>query len=179
MSRISQDVAGQIATKITQKSRDVVSALRKEYESAVKEAYVSQIPDEVQDTFKRHSEWFSTNNQVKLHGHGFNWEWVSFEGAVICNHHRECLLKMDDKLGTALMKYKRAWEKAKADCEELRSEALQALLSLKTYKNIRENMPAAIPFLPPPITNALIVNVDTINKKLAHQPTIKKEEKVK
>lgn len=179
MSRISQDMASQIATKLTQKSQEAVSALRKEYERAVKAAYQGQIPDEVQDTFTRHSEWFCTNNQVKLNGHGFNWEWVSFEGSIICNHGREALLKLTDKLATQLMKSKRAWEKAEEDRKKLRSETLQALLNLKTIKNIRDNMPAAIPFLPPPVTNALIVNVDAINKKLAHQPSVKKEEKVK
>ena len=178
MSRISQDLASQIATKLTKKSFDAVSELRKEFENVVLGAYQSQIPDEVTACFGKHSDWFSTTSTVKLDGHGFKWEWVSVHEPVLCNSGREALMKMNATLADRLTKSKRKWEKAKEEAEKLKREATTALINLRTYKNIREAIPEAAPFLPPPITNAIAVNVNSLNKKLAAQPEGKKEKEV-
>lgn len=178
MSRISQDLARQIAHKLVKKSDEVVTLLRKEYEEMVLVGYQNQTPAEVKKCFKSHPEWFYTKNTVKLHGHGFNWEWVNTGEYVICNKGSECFLELTDALATRLSKAKSKWEKAKNERDKLIKETEHALINLRTYKNIREAMPAAAPFLPPPITNAIMVNVDSLNKKLAHQPEVKKEKVV-
>lgn len=68
------------------------------------------------------------------------------------------------------MKIKRELEKAEQEYKQLFSETENALLALKTQKNIRENLPEAIPFLPPPISNSLVVNFASLQKKLNKQP---------
>ncbi len=177
MSRISQDLAGQIAFKLTQKSRTAAELLHKEYRQLVEDAYNAQVPKMVTDTFAKHPEWFNTRTRVDFSGHGFRWEQVQTSNAVICNGGQNANLELTDKLATQLFKAKEKWRKADEAVKELQKETDQALINLRTFKNIRENIPEAAPFLPPPMSNSLVVNVDSLNRKLARQPDVKKEEK--
>lgn len=178
MSRISQDLADQIAAKLTKKSFDAVKELRKEYEDLVLVTYQSQVPDEVAGCFKKHHDWFTTTTSVQLDGHGFRYEYVDVHESVLCNAHRGAIIKMTSALADIFTKSKRKWQKAKEEAENLNRETRTALINLRTYKNIREAIPEAAPFIPPPITNAIAVNVSALNKKLATQPDAKKEKEV-
>jgi hypothetical protein len=77
------------------------------------------------------------------------------------------------------MKVKRKKEKAKEDYKNLVTETEAALYALKTAKNVRENLPEAAVYLPPPMSNALIVNFNTLQKKLNKQPEVLKLSEVK
>lgn len=52
---------------------------------------------------------------------------------------------------------------------------LRKVSALKTHKNIAENLPEAVPFLPPPMSNALVVNFSSLQKKLNKQPEVSKQ----
>lgn len=105
---------------------------------------------------------------------------MTVESPVICNSgNTDATLTLTDAIATKLTKAKRKWEKAYADCQELKKETEQALINLRTFKNIRENIPEAGPFLPPPMSNSLVVNVESLNKKLAHQPAVVVEKTLK
>lgn len=171
MSRISQDLASQIAFKLTAKSRAAADLLKKEYQSLVYELYLEETPAEIKKMFTKYPEWFYTRQVVSFFGHGFRFESVTVEKPVIVNtSNRDANLTLTDAIANKLTKFKRKYEKADADCKELKRETEQALINLRTFQRIRENIPEAAPFLPPPMSNALVVNVDALNKKLAGQP---------
>lgn len=175
MSRISNDLAGQIAQKLTEKSRLAAEKLHVEYRELVTVFYESQTPDAVKKCFKDNYEWFSTRSSVNLDGHGFRWNQVSTTRPIICNNDSSANLKLTAKIADQITASKRKWEKAKEKYENLKTEAKQALLTLKTFNNIRKELPEAAPMLPPPMSNALVVNFSSLKKQLAAQPEIKKE----
>jgi hypothetical protein len=172
--RISQDLAQQIAFKLTQGSRDNADLFRKEYQELVTQFYEQQTPVEVKKTFDTHPEWFSTRQRVDFSGQGFRYEQVTTTRSVICNQGQIATLPLTAKIADRLTKAKNKYEKADKECKALKDETETALINLRTFTRIRENIPAAIPFLPPPMSNALVVNVDSLNKKLNHQPAVKK-----
>lgn len=175
MSRISNDLASQISTKLTEKSRIASDKLHTEFRQLVTDFYENQIPEEVVKCFKKFPDWFYTRSTVKLHGHGFDWEYVTTTKPVICNSNSEAHMTMTAKIGDKLISAKRKWEKAKKEHAELKEESKQALLTLKTFNNIRKELPEAASMLPPPMSNALVVNFDSLKKRLNKQPEIIKE----
>lgn len=179
MSRISNELASQIAFKMTEKSRIATDTLHVQFREIVTTIYESQTPEEVVNCFKKHPDWLPTSGGIKLNGHGFNWEYVSGTRHIINNNSINSsssgVLKMTDKNSKQIMDAKRKWEKAKEKYELLKSESKQALLALKTFNNIRKELPQAATMLPPPMSNALICNFTSLKSKLDHQPEVEKE----
>lgn len=174
MSRISNELATQIAFKLTEKSRIAADALHVQYRELVTVIYESQTPDEVTICLKKYPDWISTIGGIKLNGHGFNWEYISATRHIICNNgsNSSGILKMTDKNSKQIMEAKRKWDKAKEKYENLKSESKQALLALKTFNNIRKELPQAAPMLPPPMSNALVCNFTSLKSKLNNQPEV-------
>lgn len=172
--RISQDLAQQIAYKLTQGSRDNADSFRVEYRELATAFYEQQTPKEVIAMKDLHPDYFQTRQRVDFAGHGFRYEQVTSTRSVICNAGQTANLALTPKIADKLTKAKAKWEKADKECQALKAETETALLNLRTFARISENIPAAIPFLPPPMSNALVVNVDSLNKKLKHQPAAKK-----
>lgn len=174
MSRISKELAGQIATKLTEKSKVAVEELHVEYREFVTTIYEEQTPKEVKDCFKNNQQWFYTRSSICLNGHGFGWDRVASTRPVICNRNSDADIYLTAKIAEQIIKYKRKWEKASEDYKQLKLETETALLNLGTHARIKESFPLAAPMLPPPISNALVCNFDSLTKKLQKQPEIKK-----
>lgn len=182
MSRISKELASQIAYKLTEKSRLAADKLHSELREQITELYEEQTPSEVKTVYKKHPEWFYTRSEILLDGHGFNHQYYSPTRKVIANGQRNgnAILRLTTKSADQLFKLKTKWERATSKYKELKQEAESALLALKTFNNIRKELPEAAPMLPPPMSNALVVNFDSLKKKLNQQPTVSAEkEKVK
>lgn len=175
MAVLSKMAIEQIAQKMTEKSKKYSDQILKEYQVLATEIYETQIPDEVKKCFKNHSAYIETTQTLYLDGHGFNRDSVGMikqmPATTAYNQHLNLTAAISDKL----IKAKRKWEKAKEDYKTLVEETQSALYALKTAKNIRENLPEAIPYLPPPMSNALVVNFNALQKKLNKQPEVKKE----
>ena len=174
MSRISKELATNIATKLTEKSEANILLMRKEYSSLVTELYLAQTPKEVLSLYAIQPDWFYTRGFIDFSGHGFRWEQIRSDIPVICNKGTNAELTLNSKISDRLMKIKRAIDAAVDERKKLFSETEQALIACRTYKQIEENIPAAKPYLPPPTSNALMVNFNSLNKKINSQPEIKK-----
>lgn len=173
MSKISNELAKQIAIKLTEKSRIVADKFHVEYRELVTELYEEQTPQEVKAALKKFPDWIYTSGSVKLNGNGFNFEWVSTTRNIVSNGNN--LLNLTSKIADKITAAKRKWEKAKKQYECLKDETKQALLALKTTNNIRKEIPIAAPMLPPPMSNALVCNFDSLKRRLINQPEVKKE----
>lgn len=175
MSRISNDLAGQIAFKLTEKSRKYSEKLHLDFREIVTKSYEDVIPNAVKELFKNHPEWVDAGKCIKLVGHGFRYEQISPTRQVITHENDNNLFEISsksvDKINTAYRK----WVKSKEKYTELKGEVKQALLNLKTFNNIRKELPAAAEFLPPPMSNALVCNFDSLNKKIKSQQDLKEE----
>ncbi len=70
MSRISQQVAGQISRKLIEKKRTAQSEALKEYREYCTGIAESRVPKEVMTFFKKHSEYVKTTNSIRVDGKG-------------------------------------------------------------------------------------------------------------
>ena len=175
MSRITKELATSIAKKLTEKSSLNVDALKKEYGCLIAAIYNEQVPEEVNSAYIKHPKWFYTRSRISFTGFGFHWENVQVEKHVICNSNSDAHLELNAKIADKITKAKRKVDKALEEYRKLFSETENALLALRTYKNIEENIPAAKPFLPPPMSKSLVCNFESLNKKINNQPEVKKE----
>lgn len=164
--RISQDNAQAIANKMTEAKQKKVSELYDDYINAVKEAYEMQLPKEVMAFFQKFPSYCETTTSIKLDSHGFNREYVGIKGALPSTTGYSAELDLNAKLADRLNKLRNKWDAATKAYKKLNLDIKTALLSLKTYKAIRENFPEAVPFLPERETMALAVNFSEIRKEL-------------
>lgn len=176
MSVLSKDLAKQIAKKLTQKSKDNVDFLLREYQQGVADAYEVSLPNDVLVFYKKYSKYTNSVLSIRMYGNGFNHEVVNiFKSLPNDDNSYYATFEPNAKVAEKLVKAKQKYEKAKKEYNILLEESEQALLTLKTYNNIRKELPEAAPYLPPPLSNALVVNFDSLKKRLNKQPEIKKE----
>lgn len=173
MATLSKQVIENIAQKMTEKSKKFAEKLKNDYQEIVTFYMEAQAPDEVKKCFKNHPDYIETTGNAYLDGYGFNRESVSLNKQVpaITSYHAS--LNLTSAIADKILKAKRKYEKAKEDYKQLVQETESALFALKTHKNIRENLSEAIPYLPPPMSNSLVVNFDSLQKKLNKQPEVK------
>lgn len=177
MATLSKTVIESIAQRLTEKSKKHSEMLLKEYKEAVTIAFEAQVPDEVKKCFRHYSEYVETTNSVYLDGHGFNRESLTLTRQVPATTSYSAHLELTATIADKLLKAKRKWEKARDEYKQLYQETESALLALKTHKNIEENLPEAAPYLPPPMSNSLVVNFTSLKRKLHKQPEIKETAK--
>lgn len=175
MGQLSKLVIEQISAKMTEKSKKYAEALDKELQILVTEIYEEQIPDEIKKAFKTHCEYIETCQSLYLDGHGFNRESLSMTKQMPAKSSYNQKLNLTAKIADRILTLKRKRDKAKEDYKNLKLETESAMFALKTHKNVRENLPEAAPYLPPPMSNALVVSFDSLKKKIANQPELKKE----
>lgn len=168
-SIISKDLASQIAYKLTEKTKIVCDNLHLQYKNLVLEFYEKQTPKEIKELRLKYPDWLYTTRRISFSGHGFRYEEVVAVSSVVTNSHQNAILELTSAIADKIIKSKRKYEKAKEQYEQLKSETNQALLTLKTFSNIRKELPQAIPFLPPPISNSLVINLDPLKTKLDKQ----------
>lgn len=169
--RISKELARQISFRLTDKGRAKVDKLKKEWQNAVTQAYIQQIPDKIIKTKAIYPEWFAITESISLEGHGFGWTNVNATERVIKDKNGNAYLKLDAKLATDLKKLQTAWHDAKETNEKLQVETENTILALGTYKQITERFPDAAQYLPNvgPKSMALIPNLDGLKEKLKKQ----------
>jgi hypothetical protein len=172
MATLSKMVIENIASKMTEKSKKHHETLKKQYEQLVLAEYEAQIPELVKKCFKDYPDYIETYAEAYLDGNGFSRDYVAL-GKQVPTKGGRATIKFTAAIADKLIKAKRKWEKALEDYKQLKRETESALFALKTHKNIKENLPEAIPYLPPPMSNSLVVNFNSLQKKLAKQPDTK------
>lgn len=174
MAKLSKITIEGIAQKMTASTLAAVEQLKKDYEEFVTFLYEEQIPSAVKTFAKQHSGYLHWTRSVKLDGLGFHWEYIHTTRPVIQDEHGMAQLNMDIKMAEKIKKAMNKHEDAYKAYKTMLSETKQALAALGTHNRIKENLPEAIPFLPPPMSNSLVVNFDSLKKKLKAQPDTKK-----
>lgn len=179
MSRISKELAANIANKLVAPSYKKRDELRAEYEAEVMRIYLLRIPSDVLDFENKRPEFFEKTRDIRLRGYGFEYERVTIRASVVNNMPRcsyaDIHLEKDE--ADILRGFKRKWEAAQEKAKDLRVQTEVALLACKTYKNIREMIPEAADMLPPPISNALVADFSSLRKNLNSQASTSEKQK--
>jgi len=172
-------LANKIARKMTLVTAENVTRLKSEYQNAVTDSYMATIPKAVMEVFEKSPNYFNSCYSIKLIGNGWNYETVSSVGHIPSDDGGYPNFEPTKKISDSLKKMKHAHEDAKLAYEKLLSDTENALLSLRTFARIKENFPEAEKYLPPPMSNAVMINLDSIQDRLKKQPVTKITEKEK
>lgn len=170
---ISKSLAYDIALKLSEKRRNECEELHELLKQLVYKVYQKMIPKIINDAYLIAPDFFRERSAIYLCGHGFDEKRIScpedWLAIVNNNEDNKCYLHMKnlpEATRKEIQAAHRAYVKADDAVNALRKELASALLSLKTYKKISEEIPEAIPMLPKKFpVPAVVVNVSALRKK--------------
>lgn len=163
MSRITKELAEQVAFKMTVEKKKEVEFLRKELQDYIRNYAISLLPKEVLKMFKSHPEYFSKQSNIQFVGNGFHYDSFYFGDSLPIKDARTL---PDNTTAKAVLSIKNKLDIKEKEVRCLNSEIANALYNLRTYSNVEKNFNEAFAFLPKVKNESLIVNVDSIRKKL-------------
>lgn len=161
MSRISKQLAEQIARALISKKRNAESESKKEFREYCTKVAEERVPKDVMAFFKKHSEYVKTNSTIHISGKGLaRKQEVSLLKAlpsISPNCYYEHIDFTDEESDKAKELFDK-WQKLKDGNNILEAEIEATLISLRTYANIEKEFPEASRMLP---KQGLTVIVDT------------------
>jgi len=166
MSRITKDIANQVAKKLTDKRKIAVDKKYKEFQEDAFEAYKKKIPKDVLEFYATHKTWVKEVSQYKLIGHGWNHEYVYMSGLLPSKDGNYINVPLDEKTSKALLIKSDYVKEERQKIEVLKDEIITALLRLGTFKRVEAEFKEAYLLLPKTVSQALVVNIDKIREKL-------------
>lgn len=169
MSRITKEIATEVAKTLTKGKKDEYEALEKQLSETVRDLYNETIPDEVKLFQQKFPSFINVRGSVELKGNGFSYEYVVVKPSVITNTNEcTCLYPTPDQAKT-LQQIKNKIYDLKKEYNTLFLDIENALLSLRTYSKIEKEFPEAFVLLPNRISTALAININSIREKLPQQ----------
>lgn len=165
--RISQEFSKNIANKMAEKLDKKIELAEKEYSEFVYKEYVKQTPKGMLVALKKYPNYVQTVNYVYFSGFGFNYEGVSVVKKVIeQSSNSRANLTLDKDLAGELIKFKRVVDDLKKERAELKREIQNALLTLRSFSEIKKQFPEAAKYLPNAEKRELVVDLQSIRNKL-------------
>lgn len=163
--RITKTIATQVAKSILEKKDKEIGKLQEKLKQVFTDAHLKTIPKVVIDAFEKYPNWLDTSKSCRIKNEGFGWDYYYFTKSVPCVENwteiDAAAAKEVSKLSNTISDLKKEYSKLKTDLEE-------ALFALRTYKNITEQLPEAVPHLPQLSSSAAImVDLATIRKAIA------------
>lgn len=166
MSRITKEIAHEVALKLTSKKFEEYQKLIEELSLKTFELYSATIPKEIIELSKKFPHYFDFSQHLNVTGNGFSYDQIKIsEKSVVRSGNKYFTPSPQD--AKVLMTIKNKIEDAKKSYNDLAREIENLVYHLRTYTKVMEQFPEAVPFLPnKAITNALTINIDDIRKKL-------------
>lgn len=168
MSRVTKTVAREMAEKLAKPHYDRMKELSKRRSDGVRAVYTAGIPKAIIDASRHFPEWINSFSSVYVHGAGLN-KSFQVDPMVIgrTTSQGSASFKADNDQSDAIQKITLEYENAKRDYDDILLEIENALINLRTFKNIEKEFPEAVPHLPTSNTNtSLMVNIDGLRAKL-------------
>jgi hypothetical protein len=167
MSRITKEIASQVAHQLTAKKREVLKELNTKFRAELKRMYVEDTPNEIKELAEKYPEYFNFRDRIGFFGtNGFGYENYRVEGSVITKSGDNSYANISSENASKLKKIDYEIEDKKKELKDLVTELEILLYSLRTYAKVSEQFPEAIPFLPYKTTSALAINIEDLRKKL-------------
>lgn len=167
MSRITKEVASQVATDLTAKKREALVELNKKFRLELKKMFVEDTPNEIKELSIKYPEWFSFVDRIGFYGtNGFGYENYKIEGSVVSKGGSFYYTNLSPENAKTLKKIDNEIQDKKKELADLVKELEILLYSLRTYSKVAEQFPEAVPFLPYKVATALAINIEDLRKKL-------------
>jgi len=164
MSRITKEIASQVAKKLTAKKLEEITNLEKEIATKFEAIYLNRLSKEIKETFKKHKNYFYTRSQFQVSGSGFDYFYVNTLNEVPYNRNSSFVATKED--ADVLLPLINNKKLLKGNYDKLIIEIEALLYGLRTYSKVISEFPEAEPFLPYNLSNKLMVNVSEIRNQL-------------
>lgn len=168
MSRITKDIATDVAIQLTANKKAEIKKLEDELAGFITGIYEASLSDLIKQAFKKHKGFLHTTNSIRLTGAGlsvgYKYYALSYElpkcnscGQFPMNDEQSAkIVKLDDKIQDLIKEHR-----------DLKQSIENALYNLRTYANVEREFPEAFKLLPVKSVNtALMVNIKDIRCKL-------------
>lgn len=163
MSRITKQIATEVAEKLMASRHVAIEKLKKERQEYIVACYLTLIPKDVQIFFTKFGSFCKPKCSVYVHGVGVKAQYIQF-GKSLPDNNKNLLL--EDKEADAFIKFEDAICDAKKDYKKLFLEIEAALYGYRTYKKVEENFPEAYALLPKTNSCAVMINISSIRCQL-------------
>lgn len=163
--RITQQLAKDISKSMLAKKNEKLAELRKNISETTREEILKDVPEKVLYFYEEYPNFVATTSYVYLNGNGCNRECVSIKPIP----HKGGTLHKDvtPEFGAVITKLINKESKLRNEIYDLGKSIENALIQLRTFKNVRASFPEAAQYLPPddkPLLPAL--NLDIIRQQL-------------
>lgn len=164
MSRITKEIAADVATKLLSGKNQEIEKLKEDLRSFVKKCYMAALPKEVVAFFEGpHKEFLRTIRTARFIGEGLGYEYYAFnEGLPQINN----IITLNSKEAAHIVALNNKIKDLSDGYRMLYTEIENALYAYHTYKNVESEFPEAYALLPVKTNTGLMVNIKDIRCKL-------------
>lgn len=168
MSRITMELAEKIAKVLSKKQNERWKSKESEISTFIRDCYMKDIPEGVKTFFSAFPKWAETTSYIYVHATGNGRFGISVDYAPNVTGRSACIT-LNKTESDKLSKLRNEEEKFKKEWEQLKTDIYNALLQLRTFKNIEEKFPEAAKYFPVKSDSNLLpaLNIDKIRKALA------------
>lgn len=168
MSNITKDLAIRIARDLTSGKEDEIKKLKESLQSQVTDIYLKTIPVEVINFFEKNPSYTQGAHQIRILNTTWDFRYLTIKGKVPCSGG-EARVTFDPKTDGKLLKIQNNIELKQEQLKQLRRKIESGLLSLRTFKRVRENFPEAAEYLPEDksgVNTSLIVDLQSVRAEI-------------
>lgn len=166
MSRITKEIAENVATKLVQSKKQVIDCLRKKLENEVKEHVIKEVPLEVMLVFNKNPNFIRVERRVEISGNGWNFQSVYLDKAIPCNNNYKINFIPEAKIANELLLIFNEISDKEKEIKLLKNDLINTIYNLRTYKSVELNFTEAFELLPKIINNSVQLNLSEIRNRL-------------
>lgn len=170
MSRITKELAENISMFLVKKKREELALVVDKLNLSLIDLYKSRYtPKEVIDFDQKFPGYVRKKSSFYLNGNGFRHDYIDLGGnSFIVNPEIGTILEPTPQEAKDIQKKQRSISVERKQINDLQSSIYNALLSLKTFKAVRENFPEAAELLPAESNPSLLpsLNLSSIREQL-------------
>jgi len=164
MSRITKEIANEVARKLTTKKTEEIQKLDLLIQETLELFILKRVPKDVIEFQKTNPKFTYSTSSFRLIGNGFNHKYLNTKNDIPYNGNNIFEPKPDEAKKLLEMINKKS--DLKSNLNKLFSEIENLLYNLRTYNKVIIEFPEVEPFLPKTISNKLMVNVNDIRQQL-------------
>ena len=177
MSRITKQLAEEIAKKVVLKKREEVTIKWKEIGSLVEKEYIKCVYTPIiQEMIEKHIDFLSSSSRLRLRGMGLNNDYIILNHKVIVPSCGSINFDVKPDFAKIISKELSDLTSLRETADTLQRNVYNALLELKTFKNVLNELPEIAVYLPAENKTYLpSVNLNNLRQQLKNNEYNKKQ----
>ena len=161
---VTKQIAREVAIKLLKPKQDELKAIKDKLGIEAYKIIKSKIPHKVLLGFDYNKEYFKHSRNIQVRGYGFNFEWI--EILYVLPYQNTAATELNQDEANILMPLWNQKNDKLEEIENLRTDLENAILTLRTYARIKEQLPEAYELLPDKTSTAISINLESIKTRL-------------